>query len=49
MGTAPQRVAARAQHLMLDLAPRLFGYQWLMLCENADAPAAPSVNGSGKH
>jgi len=49
VGTAPQKVAAKAQHLMLNLAPRLFGYQWLMLCKNADTAGAPSVNGNGKH
>jgi 2-polyprenyl-3-methyl-5-hydroxy-6-metoxy-1,4-benzoquinol methylase len=34
-GSAMYKVFSRCQHLMLDLAPRLFGFQWIMVCKNA--------------
>jgi 2-polyprenyl-3-methyl-5-hydroxy-6-metoxy-1,4-benzoquinol methylase len=32
-GSAMYKVASRAQHLMLAVAPRLFGFQWIMVCK----------------
>lgn len=32
-GSAMYKVVSRAQHLMLNAAPRLFGFQWIMVCE----------------
>ena len=31
------RVATRCQHAALAVAPRLFGFQWLMVCKGRDA------------
>jgi len=31
------RIAVRFQHLALDLAPRLFGYQWVFVARRAEA------------
>lgn len=32
-GSAMYKVATRCQHLLLKLAPRVFGFQWIMLCQ----------------
>jgi len=37
-GSAMYKVASRTQHLALNVAPRLFGFQWIMLCQGKDAP-----------
>jgi 2-polyprenyl-3-methyl-5-hydroxy-6-metoxy-1,4-benzoquinol methylase len=41
-GSAMYKVFSRCQHLLLKIAPRLFGFQWIMVCRNptlaADRP-----------
>ena len=38
-GSAMYRVATKCQHLALAVAPRLFGFQWVMVCRARGAPA----------
>lgn len=32
------KLATRAQHGLLSIAPRLFGFQWVMVAKPVDAP-----------
>jgi 2-polyprenyl-3-methyl-5-hydroxy-6-metoxy-1,4-benzoquinol methylase len=34
-GSALYKIFTRVQHLLLGMAPRLFGFQWIMVCKNA--------------
>ena len=34
-GSAMYKVFSRIQHVFLKIAPRVFGFQWIMVCKNA--------------
>jgi 2-polyprenyl-3-methyl-5-hydroxy-6-metoxy-1,4-benzoquinol methylase len=38
-GSAMYRAATKCQHAALAVAPRLFGFQWVMVCKAGDAAA----------
>jgi 2-polyprenyl-3-methyl-5-hydroxy-6-metoxy-1,4-benzoquinol methylase len=38
-GSAMYKVATRCQHAALAVAPRLFGFQWIMVCKAAGSSA----------
>ena len=43
-GKLPFRMMQKAQHLALDLAPRLFGMQWVMVARGNGTPVARATN-----
>jgi hypothetical protein len=60
-GSPFYKVATKCQHAALAVAPRLFGFQWIMVCRNAPvtaaaragrevaAPAERAVGANGDH
>lgn len=42
-GSAFYKLATKCQHAALAVAPRLFGFQWIMVCKNSPAAATATA------